>query len=144
IIINEIIPILKDSEISTSKNDLLGVSSLDLPHVNLYFNGVKLDNSLKNCYQIIYNLFKYHQLTSTQKRWTIEHKLDFSETWKRIKNFKTRPSIKSFLIKLFNNALFLPDTCPCGQIYSFRQMLQHTLIDCNFHNNLFHSANFSN
>jgi hypothetical protein len=39
--------------------------------------------------------------------------LDFKKTWKSLRKIKHfRPSIRSFLYKLFNASLFIPDVCP--------------------------------
>jgi hypothetical protein len=69
-------------------------------------------------------------LTKTQQSWINLKNMDLSKIFKFLKKKKAfKPAIKSFYIRLWNNALFFPDTCPaCKQQNA--NLLEHFLFNC--------------
>lgn len=146
-LLNSLVPIIKKVNFSIKPNAIVHTSSNSLIN-NKLFNGTnEIDCSLKNCYKaILPSLIKWDQasLTNTQKLWITRYNINFNSIFSVIRKLKIRPGLKSFLIKLWNNAIFIPEKCHCGKTLDHTNATEHTLMECPFIDNLFSQLSFPN
>ena len=68
---------------------------------------------MENNNQMERDLLHPHRLVSMQNSWEQKSLTNLKEVFKLLKKLKAKPALKSFLIKFFNNSIFLPDICHC-------------------------------
>jgi exonuclease III len=123
IFIKEILLATNNIKISSQMNKYSYCKSVELNELFIntitlseypYYNHDTIQKSTKEIRSkeiyksLVYNLNKEDVLSSKQIEWFKKWNLNFGETWKWILKLKVRRMVKSFLFKIWNDALFVP------------------------------------
>jgi hypothetical protein len=143
-IIIDILPLIRKGKWSTQIDNITTTMTSNLEASTIYINNKMLNSSLKNCYKIAIEILSKPLYTRTQILWINEYGIDINYCWKTISKVKCRPALKSFLIKLWNNAIYFPDRCLCKTHLNYTYSLFHIFTKCDYVSNLFSKVNFPN
>jgi hypothetical protein len=136
--------------ISCDQNFQMTCYTQDLLQKTLYissssFPTIELTSKLSTLYFYIKSaLYDPHTLTESQKRWQNTYNFSLESVWKSIKKkTKCRPSIRSFMIRLWNNGLFLTHNCSACNCQIVQHRLEHFLFECSFNRKIFNIFNIN-
>ena len=79
-LLKDLLPFLRYAQLSTSPNQITKATTTNLLKATLYSNGIKLDTSLRTCYQVVKNALYKTELTSTQLDWKTRFSIDYSQS----------------------------------------------------------------
>ena len=142
--VNMCIPFFSKARLSVVEDKVVESPHSDLKSPLIYCGrkdsnvkplNLTLDSS-KNCYLALLDL-NCPDLTETQKKWALTFNMVFSNIFSEIMKTKMRPHIKSFLIKLWNNAVFFPSPCPCNFSTDRHNAVEHFLFNCGISSTIF-------